>query len=78
MKPIFAPNQKSTYSNMAFILLGLALENVTGMSYADYIKSSIFEPLGMNRTSFDKPQDSVAVLPLENNFWDVNLGIRKA
>lgn len=77
MKPIFAPNQKSTYSNIAFILLGLALENVTGTSYTDYVKSSIFEPLGMNHSSFDKPDDSIAVLPLEKNYWDVDLGITK-
>lgn len=77
MKPVFAPNQKSTYSNIAFILLGLALENVTGMPYADYIKTAIFEPLGMNHTSFEKPEDAVAVLPLERNFWDMDVGITK-
>jgi hypothetical protein len=29
-EPVYAPNQKSTYSNVAFNLLGLALENQGG------------------------------------------------
>ncbi|KAJ9654165.1 hypothetical protein H2201_009041, partial [Coniosporium apollinis] len=31
--PVFAPNQKSTYSNVAFELLGLAIENATNQTY---------------------------------------------
>lgn len=77
MKPIFAPNQKSSYSNAAFILIGLALENVTGMAYTDYMKTAIFEPLGMDHTSFEQPDDSLAVLPIGDNYWVVELGITK-
>ena len=75
--PLFAPNYKSTYSNIAFELLGLVLSNVTGLKYEDYIQTSILDPLGMNHTSFDKPSDEVAVLPKNISwYWDVDEGVQ--
>lgn len=76
-KPLYAPNQKSTYSNVAFNLLGLALENVTDLSYSRYMEKSIFEPLNMTRTSLEKPDDSVAVLPKGHNYWDIEEGVQR-
>lgn len=35
------------YSNMGFMLLGLLLSRITGITYADLLKQQIFEPLGM-------------------------------
>lgn len=75
--PVFAPKQKSSYSNVAFILLGLAIENVTGLPYGEYISQAILRPLGMNSSSFVKPDDSVAVLPKGGNYWDVEQGIAR-
>lgn len=75
--PVFAPNQKSTYSNVAFNLIGLALENATGLSYSDYIVSSILAPLEMRHTSLDKPSDEHAVLPTGDNYWDVETGVQR-
>ena len=63
LKPLFAPNAKSTYSNIAFELLGLVLAKVTGRLYEEYIASSVLGPIGMNATTFMPPVDSVAVLP---------------
>lgn len=63
MKPLFAPNAKSTYSNIAFELLGVVLAKVTGISYEEYIASSILGPIGMSATTFIAPADPVAVLP---------------
>ncbi|KEF56126.1 uncharacterized protein A1O9_07707 [Exophiala aquamarina CBS 119918] len=75
--PVFAPNQRSTYSNIAFELLGLVLANVTGLSYEEYIQTAILEPLNMIGTSFLKPADSVAVLPKgEQWYWDVDEGVQ--
>ncbi|KAE8446504.1 hypothetical protein EG329_011967 [Mollisiaceae sp. DMI_Dod_QoI] len=77
-EPLYSPKQKSTYSNNNFVLLGLVLENVTGMGYADYIESSILQPLGMAMSSFTKSNDSFAVLPKlpkEDNYWDVEEGV---
>ncbi|EXJ77575.1 hypothetical protein A1O3_09802 [Capronia epimyces CBS 606.96] len=73
--PLFAPNQKSTYSNIAFELLGLVLTHVTGVAYEDYVQTAILGPLAMTGTSFTKPSDSVAVLPKNVSwYWDVDEG----
>ncbi len=75
--PLFEPNQKSTYSNIAFEILGLALANVTGLSYEEYIETSILKAEGMSQTSFSKPPDSVAVLPKDIAwYWDVDEGVQ--
>lgn len=75
--PLFAPNQKSTYSNIAFELLGLVLSSVTGMRYEDYVQSAILDPLGMSGSSFSKPSDSVAVLPKNASwYWDIDEGVQ--
>ncbi|KAF1981136.1 beta-lactamase/transpeptidase-like protein [Aulographum hederae CBS 113979] len=74
--PLFAPNQKSSYSNIAFELLGLVLENVTGLSFDEYLDCSIFRPLELNSTSLLKPDDDVAVIPLGPQYWDVDAGIQ--
>ncbi|KAK5957809.1 hypothetical protein OHC33_000998 [Knufia fluminis] len=68
LMPLFAPNARSTYSNIAFELLGLVLSKVSGMSYEEYIATSILNPLGMNATTFVTPPDPVAVLP-KNQSW---------
>ncbi|KAF2105592.1 beta-lactamase family protein [Lophiotrema nucula] len=74
--PVFAPNQKSTYSNVAFELLGLAISKVTGLSYEDYIGEAIFKPLGMSKSTLSRPPDSAGVIPLEPQYWDVDEGVQ--
>ncbi|KAK6440418.1 hypothetical protein LTR95_003349 [Oleoguttula sp. CCFEE 5521] len=70
MKPIFAPNQQSTYSNLAFDLLGLAIETSTGLNYSTYIEQAIFAPLNMTFASLETPpNDDHAVLPVGGNYW---------
>jgi D-alanyl-D-alanine carboxypeptidase len=46
----FDPGDGWTYSNYGFVLLGAVIEAVTGQSYYDYVKASIFEPAGMTRS----------------------------
>ncbi|CAJ2509583.1 Uu.00g146090.m01.CDS01 [Anthostomella pinea] len=73
--PLFAPNQKSTYGNVNFALLGLVLENVTGVSYSDYMRTAIFEPLDLTSTFLDAPSDENAVLPVGQYYWGVDGGV---
>ncbi|MEM7370033.1 MAG: serine hydrolase domain-containing protein [Bacteroidota bacterium] len=47
---LFEPGSRFNYSNSGFILLGLIIENITGMSYFDYIRQQIYQKAGMNRT----------------------------
>lgn len=41
------------YSNLGFALLGKIITVVSGMRYQDYIKKNIWEPLGMNSTTYE-------------------------
>ncbi|MGG3883540.1 serine hydrolase domain-containing protein [Brevibacillus panacihumi] len=45
------PGAKHIYSNANYALLGAVIEDVSGMTYADYMESHIFTPLGMEHTA---------------------------
>ncbi len=48
MKPLdYEPGKKYSYSNLGFIILGQIVEEVTGLSYEDYVRFEILEPLGI-------------------------------
>jgi D-alanyl-D-alanine carboxypeptidase len=38
------------YSNLGYGLLGMVIETVTGVSYADHVRTAIIEPLGLDHT----------------------------
>ncbi len=60
-KPLeFEPGQGKRYSNAGYVLLGLVIEKVSGMTYDDYVRTRIFAPLGMNDTA---AYESDAVVP---------------
>lgn len=47
-KPLeFEPGTSQRYSNAGYVLLGLVIEKVSGMSYYDYVKTKIYAPAGM-------------------------------
>jgi CubicO group peptidase (beta-lactamase class C family) len=46
----FAPGAQFDYSNYGFILLGRIIEQVSGLSYDEYIRWNIFAPAGMAST----------------------------
>ena len=75
--PVFAPNQRSTYSNVAFELLGLALARAANQSYESYIEDAIFKPLDMTNSRFSQPPDNTGVIPFKPHYWDVDGGIQK-
>lgn len=74
--PIFAPNQQSTYSNVAFELLGIVLARVSGRDYKSYIEEEIFEPLNMTKCTLSTPPDEAGVIPSGENYWGVDEGIQ--
>ncbi|MHA2020266.1 MAG: serine hydrolase domain-containing protein [Candidatus Thorarchaeota archaeon] len=51
---IIKPGVAAMYSNFGYALLGYIVEVVSGMSFPDYIRSEIFEPLGMNNSYFEQ------------------------
>ena len=57
-KPLeFTPGTKWAYCNTGYILLGMLIEKVSGQSYADFLQSNIFEPLGMTNSGYDRATD---------------------
>ncbi|MFF0945954.1 serine hydrolase domain-containing protein [Kocuria sp. CPCC 205300] len=52
---IFAPGTTPAYSNYGNALAGYVVERVTGIPFADYVRTEILDPLGMTSTSAEQP-----------------------
>jgi CubicO group peptidase (beta-lactamase class C family) len=48
----FKPGDEYLYSNSGYVMLSLIVERATGTPLAQFVKSRIFEPLGMRDTQF--------------------------
>jgi D-alanyl-D-alanine carboxypeptidase len=53
-RPVAAPDTETKYTDANYVLLGLILEDVTGMSAEEAITNQVIRPLGLKRTSFPK------------------------
>jgi len=53
--PNFVPGQKWSYSNIGYVVIQLVLEDTFGKSLDGLAQQVIFEPLGMNSSTFDYP-----------------------
>jgi CubicO group peptidase (beta-lactamase class C family) len=49
----FAPGAEYRYCSDSFFVLGELIRTISGLPYPDYLRTRIFEPLGMTATSFD-------------------------
>lgn len=56
--PEFAPGTRQAYSNFGFILMGRIVEQVSGLSYDEYIQRNIFTPAGMASTG-NRPESEI-------------------
>ena len=79
----FPPNQQYEYSNLAYFLLSMLVEEVSGETLREYANSRIFQSLGMNDTFFSddsteivrnrasgyKPTEDGYVIDMTNLFW---------
>jgi CubicO group peptidase (beta-lactamase class C family) len=48
----FPPGQGCRYCNCGYILLGLLIESISGMTYRDYVRTHIFTKVGMTASEF--------------------------
>ena len=55
----FQPGEGYLYDNTGYLLLGYIIEKVTAGTYASYLQTHIFEPLGMKDSGYD---DTRAIL----------------
>jgi uncharacterized protein YbbC (DUF1343 family) len=60
VKPAYPPGSRFLYSDINFETLGFLVEKVSGMPLNEYASAKIFEPLGMNDTTFLPPASWVA------------------
>jgi CubicO group peptidase (beta-lactamase class C family) len=76
MYPSYPAWQTATYSDVAYQLLAYALENITGKKFIDILTDRIIKPLGLNRTYYENPPESVGIIPgtVKDTYWNVSLG----
>jgi len=48
----FKPGERFEYSNTAYLMLALIVEKASGMEFSSYAKKHVFQPLGMNSTTY--------------------------
>lgn len=59
-KPLdFTPGTKWNYSNTGYILLGMIIEKISGLSYNEFVKKNILDPLGMMNSGYDRATDII-------------------
>ena len=52
LPPKFEPGERYGYSNAGYILLGLVIEAISGVSYQQFVTDAIITPYGLTRTGF--------------------------
>lgn len=55
------PGTTHAYSNLGYMLLGKAIENVTGQSYQDFVLQNVLEPMDITRMRLGRSRKADAV-----------------
>lgn len=66
-EPLADPGDEVAFINVGYILAGMALERVTGMSYRDYVQERVFAPAGMTQSGFFDRREAT---PTVAEGWD--------
>ena len=56
---MFPPGAGCRYCNVGYVLVGLAIEAVTGASYRDYVRNAVFGRAGMSASGFFDRREAV-------------------
>jgi len=68
----FAPGEKYQYNNSAYYLLGVIIEEKSGMSYGEFLRKNIFEPLALDETHY---LDNAPIVPNRAEGYEVREGV---
>lgn len=69
----FQPGSEYAYSNTNYVLLGMLIEEMTGTSYDEALRSRILDPLGMSSTYVDSFEDGPDVVEAYSSFFTDSL-----
>ncbi len=73
----FAPGERFSYSNGGYILLGVVIEELTGMKYQDFVEQAIFKAIGMNHSGYfalnKLPEKTAMGYVEEGEGWQTNI-----
>src|ERR1700758_4405593 len=61
------------YSNLAYALLGIVVERVSGVPYMDYVRERLLEPAGLTRVTFEPVSPAAkgyVAQPYADGVWD--------
>lgn len=65
-----APAEKSVYSDLGFIALGVLVERTAGLALDQFVRERIVRPLGMRDTLFNPPKSlRKEIAPTEDDPW---------
>jgi CubicO group peptidase (beta-lactamase class C family) len=56
----FKPGTRFSYSNTAYVLLGLIVQKVSGMPFDEFVRRRIFNPLNMKNSTFNNTGGKIA------------------
>ena len=57
--PIEAPGKRALYNQTGYMLLGMIIEEVSGLGFKEFIDSQLLGPLGLSNTSFGDDREVV-------------------
>lgn len=60
--PQFAAGARWEYANYGFVLVGVIIERVTGMTYYEAVAKYVFAPAGMQHSSFPRYDEDVGAI----------------
>ncbi len=66
----FKPGEEFEYSNSGYAILTAIIEKVSGISYSDYMREEIFNPLGMENTGCDDGRRIISRMASGYSLWE--------
>ena len=64
VRVVSPPGTGFAYSGADYAIMQLLIESVSGLSFQDYMKAEVFQPLGMKDTGFGLPADFAQIMAL--------------
>jgi CubicO group peptidase (beta-lactamase class C family) len=68
----YKPGEKAVYTNVGYSILGIIIEQVTGLDYEMYLKKNLFHPLGIKNIGYHFPaasDDTIAIGYRNGQIW---------